>query len=149
MHDARARRFMHDARARRFMHDARARRYTMSSIFIGKNKQKELLANQVAIAIALGDFQDDKSHSALDFTNSVTFKMQDEKFKNCEGNYQLDENALAKGFEIFKGTGKSGPIECLSDVEKVTEVKNWSKDPSIATPAFGIFPGSTSSFYRY
>ena len=27
------------------------------------------------------------------------------KFKYC--NYQLDENALAKGFEIFKGTGKS------------------------------------------
>ena len=77
----------------------------MSSIFIGKNQQKELLANQVAIAIALGYFQDDESHSALDFTNSVTIKMQDEKFKYC--NYQLDENALAKGFEIFKGTGKS------------------------------------------
>ena len=48
----------------------------MSSLFIGKKKQKELLANQVAIAIALGNFQDDESHSALDFTNSVTIKMQ-------------------------------------------------------------------------
>ena len=92
----------------------------MSSIFIGKKKQKELLANQVAIAIALGDFQDAKSHSALEFTNLVNSKIKDKNFKNCEGNYKLDEFALAKGFEIW-------PIECIPDVEEVTEVKKCLK----------------------
>ena len=110
--------------------------HTMSSIFIGKNTQKELLANQVAIALALGDFPDNKSHSALEVTNLVNSKIKGSNFKKCEVNYKLDESALAKGFEIFKGVGRRGPIESIAGVEELTEAKDRSNNPQIATLAF-------------
>ena len=119
----------------------------MSSIFIDEEKQRELIAGQVATAMVLGNFKDGEPHNAKDYSKLVNSMIEDEKYKGSEGIYKLDENALAKGIEKFSGSGRGGRIESMNVGFEVIEVKNKSKNAVIATPAFGMFKGSTSSFY--
>ncbi len=115
----------------------------MSSIFIDEKIQRELIAGQVATAMVLGNFNDGELHNAKDYSKSVNSMIENDKYKGSEGIYKLDENALAKGFEIFSGSGRRGPIESMNVGFEVNEVKNKSMNAVIATPAFGMFKGST------
>jgi hypothetical protein len=119
----------------------------MSSIFISEDKQRELLANQAAIAIVLGNYQDDKDHTVSDYISKVNSKIKKEIYSGYGNDLILDEVALGNSFRLFSGRGRRGSIETAQEGCSVTKHQNESTDADIAIFPFGyLSDGDTSSF---
>jgi oligoribonuclease (3'-5' exoribonuclease) len=94
----------------------------------------------------LGNHQDEKGHTALEYINKVNSEIKKGKYKGYENDLKLDETVLANSFRTFSGKGRRGAIEAAQDGCSIIKHQNQSKSASISTLPFGFLEGDTSSF---